>query len=195
MILDYSKTMADAPVFEPRIVTLGEASIAPRIRRSQDSNLDLAWCTLLGDKETWKFSLVNSDDPFESPVEPGMIAPNARPRNSSILSQKVIALVRAWLTNVSQAKESQQSSSSTSERNAAIVRSKELVAKHFKVADSIMSADANDPETGEEYAEINFRAKGEIDDVLASYRQFTTEWIRDIPDDVRRNLRIVYSVE
>src|SRR5437868_4864432 len=77
---------------------------------------------------------------------------------------------------------------------AAIEATRDLVRTAFGTDPASLRRE-NDPETREEWITVEIAARGSQEDVLAARKGFIQEWVRRVPQEFRRHLRIFVRVD
>lgn len=69
-----------------------------------------------------------------------------------------------------------------------------LVEKHFPTIQELYMAPEQDPESGEEWINLEITIKGDMEEVLTNYDSYTDEWILAVDWPERNNIRLSYNV-
>ncbi|HKZ18010.1 MAG TPA: hypothetical protein VJ161_11185, partial [Geobacteraceae bacterium] len=70
----------------------------------------------------------------------------------------------------------------------------ELIKRHFSNIQRIDSEILHDPDTEEQWLVINVQVKGEIEDILNMYDQYTGEWVSSVPWPEREKICLSYII-
>ncbi len=77
-----------------------------------------------------------------------------------------------------------------------LFHSVELVEKHFKGVSDFNFDVVQDPENPEdEWVSVYFKTKGDVEETVASFDKYTTDWVKRVPWPKRIKILLDYDIE